>query len=191
MLNWFKKKSISEGDFLHVSQGLDDFKPNPVSSKLQSLTDQDYQDLCDRCDEEIFREFPEFKRYIDTHPYTCLDSVSLKMRFLDAEEVAEREVRRDLLRSGRELSDEDKKFLTHQRAIELALEAAESDDAIDFAERQAIEQAYQSFVQGDKLDGIRYAIDRSAVAANAIDTMKAHPFLTGFLGGHVILKLKE
>jgi hypothetical protein len=182
MFGMFKKK-VAPDDVSDISLDIDE----PPSAEVEQ---QEYVALCERTDERIFNEFPAFKRYIQMHPHTCVDSVSLQMKYDDAYDVAEREVRRTIIRSGQEMSEQDKLFLIKERAVELAIEAAELEDAVDFAERQAIEQAYQNVISGNKLDGIRDAVDRSAVAANAIDTMKAHPFLTGFLGAHIVGKLK-
>lgn len=140
-------------------------------------------------DLEIFEAFPEFKQYINSHPYTTVDSISLKYKYEDNWAVAENEIRVELIRSGRQLTEQDKAFLIHARAVELALASAEWDDAIDFAERSAIGQAYRSDMNDSKLTALHDAVNRSATGANMLDTAKQHPFLTGFFGSMFLDKL--
>lgn len=200
MFGWFKKKPEPELDPVAKAIIDDMFASWDPTKPPIPLADIDLDGRPphaaqpevdeDAYNEDTLTEFPEFRHFMAMYPYTSQKVVDLKIKFYDAEEIAEREVRRDILRSGREMSEEDKRFLIRARAIELALEEAMTADAIDLAERQGIDEAFNRHMERNQLDGIRNAIDRSAVAANAIDTMKAHPFLTGFLGAHVVSKLK-
>lgn len=170
----FKRRRPFDPSLNQLSLDDDEGHPIPVAAKQQEWT-------------------PHWliTKYIDTHPYTRCTEIRLGLLLDQAIDQAAEELKHDMIRAPRQWTDDDKLFMINHRAEQIMFMNAEMEDIVEMKGEMMSRNLDKQRHTSDQLDGIRQAVDRSAVTANAIDFAIAHPLIAGFLGSALIRKLKH
>ena len=126
--------------------------------------------------------------YRADHPYSRATDEHLLTILDECQQQATHEITVDGIRYG--YTPEQRDVLHRARLQELFTLRARIDDSAETQYRSDMYERYADTQSYSKLDDIKDAINRSAVVANVIDGVAAHPFWAGVIGASIISAIK-
>lgn len=165
---WFRKKAPLVDPYPELDLSDDDAPKSRAQISLEEEAEIDARFVPD----------PMVARYMAANPYTRISVIGLGLLLDEARIEAANSLREELIITGQRMAPHDKQFMLERRIERLFKMYAQAEDTGDIQGEILANKMYGITTTNSQLESIQESIDRSAVAANALDFVKEHPVAT-------------